>query len=128
MLPFVRRPLRPKSARSHRNTVSSQRVQRRPQSIGDGEVSSLIPHRKPNMLMKDYGAHRGAMTSIMMEASGICIDADDLPFHSAWRHIARPNQNGPSKAPLRERPAPSTFISTEPALPRRHPLGIEVAQ
>jgi hypothetical protein len=26
MLPFIRRPLRPKSARSHRNTVSSQRV------------------------------------------------------------------------------------------------------
>jgi hypothetical protein len=26
MLPFIRRPLRPKSARSHRNTVLSQRV------------------------------------------------------------------------------------------------------
>ena len=26
MLPFIRRPLGPKSARSHRNTVSSQRV------------------------------------------------------------------------------------------------------
>src|SRR5271170_3854478 len=26
MLPFIGRPLRPKSARSHRNTVSSQRV------------------------------------------------------------------------------------------------------
>ena len=26
MLPFIRRPLRPKSARSRRNTVSSQRV------------------------------------------------------------------------------------------------------
>ena len=61
---------------------------------------------------------RGAMTSVMMEASGICI-------MQTICHSAPPGQ---SKPRFRSAGTPLTFISPEPALPRRHPLGIEVGQ